>query len=417
MSSKSRRRTSSQIVAPTRPTAATLNRGLTERYTPATARTQKQRTGRNNLLIRLGGILGLALLLWGGLLLFAPSLLPPPFNPSPAAPAQYFAGERISFVRTSSEGKRDLYVVNADGTNQQQVTRDIAVQGSTLWSPDGRQIVMQADIGGTSKVLRYTIGPDNRASKTAQLTADIQADSALPVWSPDGKQIAFQTKRDGGDYQIYVMGPDGNGKNRLSNGKGYAGQPAWSPDSKNVIYVAGEKADPGTAKELYVAPSAGGAPRQITHLGVDLSRPSWSPDGKNITYMQNQGERNRIIVIANIDGTSPRVLVQSGANYPPQFSPFGDKVVYYAVSPSGGSDIYTITTSPGAPNNVATNLTPQSSEDYGPSWSTDGKKLSWASRQGSSFRIVTANADGSNVKAISQGEGDDYQPGWGAQVK
>ena len=52
---------------------------------------------------------------------------------------------------------------------------------------------------------------------------------------------------------------------------------------------------------------------------------------------------------------------------------------------------------------------------YLPSWSPDGTQLAWAHKEieNENYKIVVANADGSNVHAISQGDGDDYQPAWG----
>src|SRR5205823_10642331 len=128
----------------------------------------------------------------------------------------------------------------------------ITLEGTNAWSPDGRRILLQAGVGGTSTLVRIDIGPDNKGSNAVQLTADVKADSAFPVWSADGTQIAFQSKREGGNFQVFVMDTEGNNKQRLSDGKGYAGQPAWSPDGKSVVYVAGDKPDTGTPKELYV---------------------------------------------------------------------------------------------------------------------------------------------------------------------
>src|SRR5205823_3189458 len=152
---------------------------------------------------------------------------------------------RVCFVRQTSDGKRDLYVVNPDGTGQEQATHDIAIEGTNLWSPDGRRVLLQASVGGISTIVIIDIGADNKGSNAVQLTADVKADSAFPAWSPDGSQIAFQSKRGSGNFQVFVMDADGNNKRRLSDGKGYAGQPAWSPDGKYIVYRAGDKPDPG----------------------------------------------------------------------------------------------------------------------------------------------------------------------------
>lgn len=316
-------------------------------------------------------------------------------------------------MRATPDGsRRDLFVVNPDGTNQQQITRDVLIEGATSWSPDGRRIIAQASVEGISRIVRFTIGPDNKpvASESVQLTADTQTDSVLPAWSPDGKQVAFQSKRDGGDYQVFVMDADGNNKRRLSDGKGYAAWPAWSPDGTQVVYISGTSSDAGVAKELYVVAASGGDPKQITTSGGESGRPTWSSDGKQILYVQNSGDKSTIMLISP-DGNSQKELAQASRNPSPQFSPDGQSIVYYAVTPPTGSDIFTIPTAGGTP----VNLTANSPEDYLPTWSPDGKKLAWASGNNSQagHKIVTADPDGSNLKAISSGDGDDYQPAWG----
>ncbi len=52
-----------------------------------------------------------------------------------------------------------------------------------------------------------------------------------PDWSPDGTKIAFVSSRDGGREQIHVMDADGKNVIRLTNGRGTKGAPDWSPDA------------------------------------------------------------------------------------------------------------------------------------------------------------------------------------------
>ncbi len=249
---------------------------------------------RGPVLYWVGGGVALLVVLYLGALLLAPGLLPNWINPIPPpninTPQPGTAGNRISFIRTSQNStKRDLYVVNADGSNQQQVTQDLYVEGSASWSPDGTKLIVQASVSGVSTVVVVYVGSDNKPGLTGQLTADVKADSVLPVWSPDGTRIAFQSKRDGGDYQVFVMGADGNNKKRLSDGKGYAGQPAWSPDGKTIAYIAGADSSAGTVRELYVVPVDNGTPAQITHLNTSLARPIWSPGGEHYFFPASDG--------------------------------------------------------------------------------------------------------------------------------
>ena len=51
----------------------------------------------------------------------------------------------------------------------------------------------------------------------------------FPAWSPDGAHIAFSSQRDG-DYEIYVMNADGSGQTNLTNNPATDWYPAWSTE-------------------------------------------------------------------------------------------------------------------------------------------------------------------------------------------
>jgi len=366
--------------------------------------------------------------LWGKNSILPGSTVTP--TSGPASPTG-----RISFVRGEGDNTRNIYVMDPDGSRLERVTNGIYVEGLTTWSPDGKYIAAQISQDGISTIARISVAPDNKGGEVVALTADMmadnsdkRADSAFPAWSPDGSMIAFQSKKEGGSFQVYVMDREGNNKRKVSSGQAFAGLPSWSPDGKSITYVGGDKPDAGAPKEIYVVSVDGGTPTQLTKLGKDLTRPTWSPDGKSIVYLDNLSDRFSDIMIMNADGTAPRKLADGVRGSSPQFNPAGDTILYYFVSlvplptPVGGGEaqpagsyIYTVPVAGGEP----TDLTPGSKDNYDPSWSPDSTMLTWASVQnaGQGHKIVIANADGSNVRAISSVEGDDYQPKWAPPPK
>lgn len=388
-------------------------------YMPDTSRLKPEGRAASTKLLFLAVTLAVALgLIWGGLRLFAPDLLPSPLRPQPSQIAgSYHPDGRISFVRRPVEGGTpELYVVNPDGTSQEPVLTGYAIEGTNVWSPDGKRLLIQAGVEGISTVVVLEIGPDNKVVKAEQLTADAKADSIFPTWSPDGTRIAFQSKREGGDYQVFIMDTDGNNKRRVSSGQGFAGQPAWSPDNSSLAFVAGADNQPTTPTELFIVPSSSGEPRQITTLGKRLTRPQWTPDGKYIVHQEGQRE-NTTLSITSIDGKEQRALVPAGNNSSPAVSPDGRLLAYNYVnntdsSQPTGSHIYTVPLAGGEP----TNLGPEES-DYWPTWSFDGKRLAWIRQVGNFQRIVTGAPDGSDVRVVSSGNGNDSQPSWGPPVK
>src|SRR5439155_12091092 len=73
-------------------------------------------------------------------------------------------------------------------------------------------------------------------------------DDAYPVWSPDGSKIAFYTARDG-NYEVYVMNADGSGQVNLTNNAAADYYPAWSPDGSKILLDSGRNG--GGYPEIY----------------------------------------------------------------------------------------------------------------------------------------------------------------------
>jgi TolB protein len=318
-------------------------------------------------------------------------------------------------VRTVEGQVPSVYVVNPDGTNQQQLTRDIVID-QTSWSQDGRYIVAQAQFNRLGAILRIEVGPDNKPVEILNLTNGDTAESVFPAWSPDGTQIAFQSKRGGGDWQIHVMKADGSDKRMVTDGKGLARSPVWSPDGKTLAYMLSD--GKSSSSEIYVVPASGGAAKAITSNGSVKSNPLWTHDGQSIAFIQGSGDRDNTIAVVSVAGGQPRGITEPGAIKGLQLSPTESRLAYYRIlTESQGTDILTVSLDGGSP----TVVTPDSPDDYLPAWSPDGKRLTWMSSRpentSAGYKIVVGNIDGSGVKVITPGPGSDFQPQWASPAK
>src|SRR6266511_679856 len=106
----------------------------------------------------------------------------------------------------------EIYVMNADGSGQANLTRNRAADDAPAWSRDGAKIALSSERDGNWEI--YVMQADGTGP--TRLTVNRSADDAFPDWSPDGTKIAFHTDRDG-NYEIYVMNADGSGQANLTH--------------------------------------------------------------------------------------------------------------------------------------------------------------------------------------------------------
>jgi len=128
-------------------------------------------------------------------------------------------GSMIAFA-SSRAGDRQLFVMNADGSNITQVTYLDNMGGRSTWSPDGTRLAFYRGPAGDHNIFIINID----GTGLVQLTNG--GDNLGPSWSPDGNWIAFTSFRDGNN-EIYIIHPDGTGVTRLTNNSISDWQPRW----------------------------------------------------------------------------------------------------------------------------------------------------------------------------------------------
>ena len=123
---------------------------------------------------------------------------------------------------SNRDGNEEIYVMNADGSNQTRITNNHSIDSLAEWSPDGSKITFYSDRDGNNEI--YSMNADG--SNQTRLTNN-SADDRYSIWSPDGSKIAFTSNRDG-NYEIYVMNADGTNPIRLTNNSADDENPSWS---------------------------------------------------------------------------------------------------------------------------------------------------------------------------------------------
>jgi len=291
-----------------------------------------------------------------------------------ASPIQQLTDDRASDIRAvwSADGTRvafqtnrsklyQVYIMDADGSNERRLTEGDVDDRHPSFSPDGRRVAVDSGTDATREI--WTIDVDTGAR--TQVT-QLGAISTFPSWSPDGARLSFYTYRNG-VLDLWSVGLDGSSPRRLTNG--------LASEQKNQCTFA-----------CHAAP--------------------WSPDGTRLAYSTaGQGE---VWTMLAADGSDPvRVSPSSdaGSSHFPVYLADG-RLLYVTEHVTPGqawTDVWAVRPGTGEPREALM----QDVQAQGPfEFSSDGEWLLFSSPRGGNFDVyrVPLTPDGKDAMKIRSGD-------------
>ncbi|MGQ1783533.1 MULTISPECIES: TolB family protein [unclassified Saccharicrinis] len=244
--------------------------------------------------------------------------------------------QEIAFV-TNRDGNSEIYIMDINGDNVRNITKNDSLDFSPSWSGDGQNLYFYSKRDGNAEI--YTINSDGTELKrlTNHPTTDV-----LPELSPVGETIVFMSERDSLSRNIYLMNKDGSNIRQLTRNKFYEESPSWSNDGQKILFTRQlrDSADTSHAAngEIHIMDVNGENVKRLTNkIGYD-SGAKFSPNGKQIAFY-GINDNNWDLFIMNSDGTNLLNLTYDSIEcYSPDWSADGQWLVYTA----GSKGIYNI---------------------------------------------------------------------------
>jgi len=291
--------------------------------------------------------------------------------------------------------------------NVRQVTHDFVRAGEGYFSPDGKQIIFQAEEKGENPFYQIFV-MDLETGRFRRVSPGVGR-TTCAYFRPDGKKIIFasshldpnykaqyaeelktrEEERKSGQRRKYIWAfdefmdifeanPDGSELKPLTTAKGYDAEGAYSAEGKRIVFTSQRDGN----LELWIMDADGKNPRKLTNApGCYNGGPFFSPDGKRVVFRADRQKKDELqIHVINSDGTGERKLTEiDGVAWAPYWHPDGKHIIFTAAEHKPGQrpnyDLWLMNVDTGE----KTRITFAPGQDVLPVFSPDGKKLMWTS--------------------------------------
>lgn len=294
--------------------------------------------------------------------------------------------------------------------NIRQVTHGFVRAGEGYFSPDGKQILFQAEERGTDNPFYQIFVQDLSSGRYRRVSPGV-GKTTCSYFRPDGRKIIFasthldpqarahytaeyqrraeerrtgQRRRYVWDFDpyfdIFEANPDGTALRRLTTTWGYDAEGSYSPDGKEIVFCSNRSGEKNL--ELYIMDAEGKQVRQLTHApGCYNGGPFFSPDGQRILFRSDRQKKDYLqIYVINRDGRGERALTQdlNWVCWAPYWYKDGKHIVFTAADHSDPQrrpnyDLYWMNIETGK----KVRLTWHPGADILPVFSPDGRQLLW----------------------------------------
>lgn len=266
--------------------------------------------------------------------------------PVPSPDGKWVVFSVVEPAYNESDQVSDLWIASADGSDMRKLTNTKGAESGATWTPDGMRVVFATRREGDEVAQLYVLNIA-QGGEAWRLTS-LSTGARSPQVSPDGKWVLFQSsvypgaltdednKRiaaerkarkynarvydsfpirnwdrwmDDKQTHVFIQSLEPNAKakdllagTKLANEAGFAGattsggddlQAIWTPDTRNVVFVAMTNRNAAAYSEtntnLYQVSISGGEPKALTNGNDSTTNPKFSPNGWKLFALVNLG--------------------------------------------------------------------------------------------------------------------------------
>lgn len=236
---------------------------------------------------------------------------------------------KIVFVsdRNSRNGRmvKEVYMMDFDGRNVNQLTNHGGITMSPAMSPDGKYLLYSLLPAHDSKRRNHNLYLMDIRTKETKIISDREGINSGAIFLPDGKTIAL-TLTVSGNAEIYKMSIDSGALKKVTNHFASDVDPSVNQDGSMMTFLSDR---PGKAMIYTLDPQGEEkSVKRISYVGQFNATPRFSPDGKDIVFSSWVDNSFDLYHISATGEGLQRLTKDFGSNEDPTYSNDGEFISF-----------------------------------------------------------------------------------------